>query len=109
MILSLYAAPSPVTPEAVLALAKLTPLQRLEKLSVELRELAPTVTNILHDYQEFMVLTGMSKEDLYAYFEEGDLSDLFRRAELFGDRFHDLALILDAKYPEKKILRYLGI
>jgi hypothetical protein len=98
---------SPIEPESIRELTRANPLHRLLTATEGVSNLAGVRRAILEDYRWFMELTGRSTDDLHAEFESKENRvELFRRAEIFGQRVYDVLAFFAAR---NNYSRYLVI
>lgn len=88
-VVAVCAKPSPIEPADILALTRLTPLERFLGATREVGPLADLREEIVRDYEWFLSATALTTEELHARFEsEEQRRELFRRADVFGDRIY---------------------
>ena len=96
-----------ITEEDVIEMVKLTPRQRLQKISDLVPSSKSNIEKIIYEYEWFLKMTGLSTKDLHKHFENKEKrTEMFERANKFGDMMYDLLTIVDGKY---EIFRYLVI
>lgn len=89
-IVAVCAMPSPIEKEHILCLTRLSPLERFMRATEAVKGLEGLRAEILRDYQWFLQSTALTSEELHSQFETVEArTELFRRAEVFGDRVYD--------------------
>jgi predicted nucleotidyltransferase len=101
---------APVAEEQVVALAKMTPRQRLESISIRVPAARSAVADVLGRYNWFLEMTGLSVGELEDRFSDKQKrTEMFREANEYGDAMYRLLQALDAANKRMKLLRYLVI
>jgi predicted metal-binding transcription factor (methanogenesis marker protein 9) len=96
-VVAVCAMPSPIEKDHILELVSLSPLERFMRATEGVKQLVSLRSEILRDYQWFLESTALTSEDLHAQFDTmEERTELFRRADLFGERVYD-ALAFFAK------------
>jgi predicted nucleotidyltransferase len=89
-VVAVCAMQSPIEKEDILALTSLSPLERFMRATDGIKQLASLRSEILRDYHWFLESTALTSEQLHAQFDTmKERTELFRRADLFGDRVYD--------------------
>jgi hypothetical protein len=106
-LVAICALPAPIESSSIVALTRRTPLQRFMDATASVAPLAQVRRAIIDDYSWFMQLTGQSTEELHAHFvEKPSKVELFRRADVFGQRIYEVL----AYFAERnRYSRYLVI
>lgn len=111
-VAALGAMAHPVQAEDILALTRLTPRQRLQQVASLHPSTSPIVVDLQREYAWFMQMTALTEDELTAQFSDKQKrSEMFGRANKFGDRMYDLLATLDALEggPSGGFLRYLVV
>lgn len=89
-IVAVCAMSAPIEREHILELTRLSPLERFMRATEAVRGLSGLRTEILRDYRWFLESTALTADDLHSNFETMEARvELFRRAEIFGERVYD--------------------
>jgi predicted nucleotidyltransferase len=108
-VAALASASEPVTEQHVVDLTKLTPRERLWSVR-EIPALRTAVDDVLAQYGWFLEMTGLPTAELEACFKERDQStEMFRKANEYGDAMFRLLQTIDASKPELRLLRMLVV
>lgn len=101
---------APVSQEQVIEIIKLTPRDRLKRISVNIPSLSEQVQAILDKYDWFLEMTGLTTDELEKQFSDKEKrTEMFRRANEYGDVMYELIRSIDAQDKELRLLRYLVI
>lgn len=101
---------APVSEEQVLALARMTPRERLNSIAERLPETRQGVTKVLDRYNWFLEMTGLPVADLEARFSDKQKRmEMFRRANEYGDAMYNLLQVIDSTREQPNLIRYLVI
>lgn len=96
-VVAVCAMPSPIERDDILEITSLSPLERFMHATDGVKALTGLRAEILRDYQWFLESTALTAEQLHAQFDTAEeRTELFRRADLFGERVYD-ALAFFAK------------
>jgi predicted nucleotidyltransferase len=89
-IVAVCAMPAPIEKEHIVELTHLSPLERFMRATEAVKGLLGLRGEILRDYQWFLESTALTTEELHSNFETGESRiELFRRADVFGERVYD--------------------
>ncbi|MCK5799065.1 MAG: nucleotidyltransferase domain-containing protein [Deltaproteobacteria bacterium] len=104
--LALYRNNDTVNPQDVVAMVKLTPTQRLEKLSTDFdKSLKAPVDTLISSYETFLKNTDKEGDEILGVFMDRKKSrKLSEEANDFGDHFADLLLRLGERNPLYRLL-----
>jgi len=95
----------PITPEIVMEMTKLSPLERLIEMKHFNQSLTKSIEQASDQYSWFIELTGMSKEELETYFmDKPNRIEAFRKADEFGQSIFD---VVHDTATKNGYLRYL--
>lgn len=106
-IVAICAKEYPIERKEILSLTKMPPLQRFISAVEGEARLEDIIHEVLRDYQWFMELTGLTKEELHTKFEShASKVEFFSRGDQFGDRVYK---ILDFFARQNDYRRYLVV
>lgn len=109
-VASLGSFKAPLKKEEVLDLISKPPTQRLTDIAERLPSTSEKVAAVLEEYAWFLEQTKQSTNELEALFEDKTkTTQMFGRANAYGDLMFDLIMEIDAAIPDKKFLRYIVI
>lgn len=101
---------APVTAAEVINLTRLTPLERLEQISLRIPETKEVVSTVLDGYAWFIEMTGLPTPQIEEHFSDKQKrSEMFVKASQYGDLMFKLLQTIDQSDPNLKLLRYLVI
>jgi len=101
---------APVTDEQVIAVTRLTPRERLNSVTERLPGAKSVVDEVLNRYAWFLEMTGLPTPDLEQHFsDKGKRTQMFDRANEYGDSMFQLIQFLDTSEPKLRLLRTLVI
>jgi predicted nucleotidyltransferase len=101
---------APVTQDHVIEIIKLTPRDRLKRISENIPSLSKQVETVLEKYDWFLEMTGLTTDLLEEQFSDKQKrTEMFSRANEYGDVMYDLIRSIDEQDKELRLLRYLVI
>ena len=101
---------APVTEEHVIAVTQRTPRQRLESVAERVPRAKSTVDEVLERYTWFLEMTGSPTAELEEHFSDKEKrTDMFKRANEYGDSMFRLLQCVDNSDPRLRLLRTLVI
>jgi predicted nucleotidyltransferase len=101
---------APVTEEQVINVTGLTPKERLESVVERLPSAKLIVEEVLNRYAWFLEMTGLPTEELEEHFsDKAKRTDMFKRANDYGDSMFRLLQHVDASDERLRLLRTLVI
>jgi hypothetical protein len=101
---------APVTEEQVIAVTELTPRQRLESVADRVPSAKSTVNEVLDRYTWFLEMTGLRTAELEEHFsDKAKRTEMFRRANEYGDSMFRLLKCVDDSDSRLRLLRTLVI
>jgi hypothetical protein len=101
---------APVTEQQVINVTALTPKERLESVVERLPSAKPIVDEVLDRYAWFLEMTGLPTEELEEHFsDKAKRTDMFRRANEYGDSMFRLLVHVDDSDEQLRLLRTLVI
>ena len=94
----------------IIEMVKLTPRDRLIAACDRLPAIEPVVRRVLEKYESFQQYTGMSPEHLESHFSDtAKRTEMFSRANEYGDLMYSLIELIDKKVPKSRLLRTLVV
>jgi hypothetical protein len=101
---------TPVTEEQALQILKITPRERLIMIGERIPATNEHVSEVLDEYSWFLEKTGLTTEELRSYFsEKSKRTEMFDKANRYGDLMYKLIEQIDQNIKKGKLLRYLVI
>lgn len=101
---------APVTEEDVVTITTLTPRERLESVVERVPDAEPMVGEVLERYEWFLEMTGLPTEELDGHFsDKGKRTEMFKRANEYGDSMFRLLQLIDNSDPCLRLLRTLVV
>jgi hypothetical protein len=101
---------APVTEQQVINVTGLTPKERLESVVERLPTAKSIVDEVLDRYEWFLEMTGLPTDELEEHFsDKAKRTDMFKRANEYGDSMFRLLLHVDASDERLRLLRTLVI
>ena len=101
---------APVTEQQIIDVTRLTPLQRLQSIPERIPSAAGPVREILDRYDWFLTMTGLPTPELEGHFSDKQKrTEMFQRANEYGDSMFKLLQAIDATDTQLRLLRNVVI
>lgn len=101
---------APVTRQLVVELTKMTPRERLDSIPTRIPRAKPAVEKVLGGYAWFLEMTGLTTGELEGHFaDKSKRTEMFQRANDYGDSMFALLQAIDQSAPQLKLLRTVVI
>lgn len=101
---------APVTESQVIELTSLTPRERIESIVSRVPQAKAAVSDVLERYSWFLEMTGLSTAELEGHFSDKQKrTEMFQRANEYGDSMFKLLQVIDETDSRLKLLRNLVI
>lgn len=114
MLAELIAPSGTISPSRIFAIAKRTPVERLQNVTIQNSRKGSTVsthvTSLLNSYAWFLEYTGRNQDDAIRWLQrEKNRREAFGRAQSFGLDMFNLFVELSAAPEQRMMMRYLLI